>query len=128
MAGFRPGVAHGLDFLEAVLDIADEVDPARLEPGCQRLGARPEGREMERDRILGVEQRQLEIEETNLYLLPFHLELDRLAAQQAVDLVDVGLHVLYLDRAKAHRSPRSEPRADAEVNAARRELVQCCQR
>src|SRR6478672_6646682 len=112
MAGFRPGVAHGLDFLNAVLDVAYEVDPARLEPGCQRLGARPEGRKMERDRILGVEQRQLGIEETNLFLLPFHLELDRLAAQQAVDLLDVRLHVLYLDRTKAHRSPRGEAGAD----------------
>jgi hypothetical protein len=37
----------------AVLDIADEIDPARLELGCQRLGTRPEGREMERDRIFG---------------------------------------------------------------------------
>src|SRR5260370_21452410 len=113
MAGFRRGVEHGRAVLDAVLDIADEVDPARLEPGCQRLGARTEGREMERDRILAVEQRQLGIEETNLFLLPFHLELDELAAQQAVDLVDVGLHVLYLDRAKAHSSPRSEARADA---------------
>ena len=42
--------------------------------------------------------------------------------------MDVGLHVLYLDRAKAHRSPRGEARADAEVDAARRELVQCRQR
>src|SRR6478736_9490272 len=99
MAGSRPRVAHGLDFLDAVLDIADEVDPARLELGCQRLGTRPEGREMERDRIFGVEQRQLGIQETNLPLLPFHLELDRLTAQQAVDLLDVRLHVLYLDRA-----------------------------
>src|SRR3981081_1735456 len=120
MAGFRPGVAHGLDFLNAILDVADEVDPACLEPGCQRLGARPEGREMEIYRILGVEERQLGIEETNLFPLPFHLELDGLAAQQAVDLLDVGLHVLYLDRAKAHRSPRGEARADAEVDAARR--------
>ena len=63
-----------------------------------------------------------------LLLLPFHRELDRLAAQQAVDLVDVGLHVLYLDGAKAHRSPRGEARADAEVDAARRKLVQCRQR
>src|SRR3981081_1660968 len=119
MAGFRPGIAHGLDFLDAVLEIANEVVPAGFEPSCQRLGARPEGREMGCDRIFGVEQWQLGIEKTNLFLLPFHLELDRLAAQQAVDLVDVGLHLLYLDRAKAHRSPRGEARADAAADAAR---------
>src|SRR6185437_14719961 len=116
MAGFRPGVAHGLDVFDAVLDIADEVNPARLEPGCQRPGARPIGREMERDRILGVEQRQLGIEETNLFRLPFHLELDRLTTYQPLHLLYLTLHLLYLHDCKAHRSPRGEASADAEVD------------
>jgi hypothetical protein len=42
--------------------------------------------------------------------------------------LDVGLHVPDLDGAKAHRAPRGETRADAEVDAARGELVQRRQR
>ena len=51
VAGLAPVLAHRLDLADAGLDVADEVDPARLEPGGQRAGARPEGREVQRDRI-----------------------------------------------------------------------------
>ena len=55
VAGLGPRLAHRLDFLDAVLDLADEVDPPGLELGGQGLGARSEGREVQRDRVLGVE-------------------------------------------------------------------------
>ena len=128
VAGLAPGLAHRLDFLDAVFHLADEVDPSRLELGRERTRARSEGREVERDRILGIEERQLGIEEADLALLSLHLEVDRLAAQQAVDLRDVGLHVLDLDRAESHGAPGGEAGADAEVDAAGRQRVERGQR
>src|SRR5262249_28184811 len=118
VTGLLPLLLHRRQFLDAVLDLADEIDPACLHLGSERARTWTKSREMQLDRVLGVEQRQLGIEEADLPFLALHLELDGLAAQVPIDLVDVSLHVFDLDRAKAHGAPGGEAGADAEIDSA----------
>src|SRR5205807_3987973 len=117
-----------LDFADAGLDVADEIDPAGGKPCGEGARARTEGREMELDRIARVVEFELRIEEADFAPLAFHVEIDGFAAQQPVDLADVGFHRLDLDRAEPHGAARSEPGADAEIDAAWRELVDARER
>src|SRR5262249_31266095 len=123
VTGLLPLLLHRSQFLDAVLDLADEIDPACLHLGSERARTWTKSRGMQLDRVLGVEQRQLGIEEADLPFLALHLELDGLAAQEPIDLPHIGLHVLDLDRTEAHGAPRGETSADTEVDAAGRELV-----
>jgi hypothetical protein len=80
--------------------------------------------DVERDRVAGVDQTQLRIEQADQAALPLDLGFDRIAAQQCLDDADIFFHVLEPHRAEPHRAPPGEPGADAEIDPPRRQLVE----
>ena len=82
---------------------------------------------MQRDRVDGVDQAEFGVEETDLSRLFFHGELDDIAPQQAVDLIDVGLEGRHLHRGKSHRPAGREARADAKIDPSGRKTVEARQ-
>ena len=79
---------------------------------------------MQGDRIPGVDQPELRVEQADLVPLAFELRLDRLLTQQRGHDADVLLEGGQLDRAHAHGAPPGEARADADVDAPGRQLVE----
>src|SRR6185437_16389398 len=81
----QPGDATG--------DIACRVDPAGAKPGRElaRLGA-CRGDE-KRDRVAGVDEAELRIEQPDEALLALDLRLDRLAREERLGDTDIFLHL-----------------------------------
>ena len=119
-----PPLLHALDRRDAARHILDEAFPAGVELCGQRLRLRTIGRDVQRDRVLCVDEADLGIEETDLAALAFDRRLDGVAGEERVDDTDILLHVGELHRAQSHRAARREAGADAEIDPAGREAAQ----
>src|SRR5215813_8901245 len=79
---------------------------------------------MQGNGIVGIEKVELGIEKADFVPLAFHFEVDDLAAQESVDLPDVGLHRLDLDGTEPHGAACREASADPEIDAPGREPIE----
>ena len=103
---------------------AAEVEPLGAEVRGQPARLGTERRDRERDRVVGVDEAEVGVEESDLAARAFGLPLDGLVAQERLHHAQVLTQVGELDRGQAHGAPPGEPGADAELDAARRQPVE----